>query len=295
MPGRPTFLETHGVPELLAPAGGPEPFNAALAAGADAIYCGVGNDFNARRGAKNFDDESFAAACRRAHVAGARVYVTVNVAVSTAELPRVLELVRRTWLLGADAFIIPDWGLLAEVRRRWPQIETHVSTQANVHDARGVAWCRDAWGVDRVTLSRELSLAEIARIVHVGLRGDVHLHLRPPAADLRHEAPVLDDEGVRAELPRAAHEPQHARHLLGGDGHVHGHVDARPGKVRAAAGRGEGLVVEVARPAPGVEVVAQAAVDGVGPRRERGVEGLGAARRRQQLRHAESLKERGSF
>ena len=169
MPGRPTFLETHGVPELLAPAGGPEPFNAALAAGADAIYCGVGNDFNARRGAKNYDDESFAAACRRAHVAGARVYVTVNVAVSTAELPRVLELVRRTWLLGADAFIIQDWGLLAEVRRRWPQIETHVSTQANVHDARGVAWCRDAWGVDRVTLSRELSLAEIARIAEEGV------------------------------------------------------------------------------------------------------------------------------
>ena len=56
MARRPTFLETHGVPELLAPAGGPAPFNAALAAGADAIYCGLGNDFNARRGAENFDD-----------------------------------------------------------------------------------------------------------------------------------------------------------------------------------------------------------------------------------------------
>ena len=66
--------------ELLAPAGGPEPFNAALAAGADAIYCGLGNDFNARRSAKNFTEETFAEACRRAHLAGARVYVTVNVA-----------------------------------------------------------------------------------------------------------------------------------------------------------------------------------------------------------------------
>lgn len=157
------------MPELLAPAGGPEPFNAALAAGADAIYCGLGNDFNARRGAKNFDEESFAAACRRAHLAGARVYVTVNVAVSTEELPRVLGLVRGAWLLGADAFIIQDWGLLAEVRRLWPQIETHVSTQANVQDARGVAWCRDVWGVDRVTLSRELSLAEISRIAEEGV------------------------------------------------------------------------------------------------------------------------------
>ncbi len=166
---RATFLEEHGVPELLAPAGGPEPFNAALAAGADAIYCGLGNDFNARRGARNFDDESFAAACRRAHLAGARVYVTVNVAVSTEEMPRVLELVRRAWGLGADAFIVQDWGLLSEVRRRWPQVETHVSTQANVHDARGVAWCRDVWGVDRVTLSRELSLEEISRISEEGV------------------------------------------------------------------------------------------------------------------------------
>ena len=169
MARRPTFLQTHGVPELLAPAGGPEPFNAALAAGADAIYCGLGNDFNARRSARNFDDESFAAACRRAHLAGARVYVTVNVAVATSELPGVLALVRRAWLLGADAFIIQDWGLLAEVRRTWPQIEVHVSTQANVHDARGVAWCRDVWGVDRVTLSRELSLSEIERIAEEGV------------------------------------------------------------------------------------------------------------------------------
>ncbi|MBM6675744.1 U32 family peptidase [Olsenella uli] len=169
MARRTTFLQEHGVPELLAPAGGPAPFNAALAAGADAIYCGLGNDFNARRGADNFDDASFSAACRRAHLAGARVYVTVNVAVSTEELPRVLGLVRRAWNLGADAFIIQDWGLMAEVRRRWPQVETHVSTQANVHDARGVAWCRDVWGVDRVTLSRELSLAEISRIAEEGV------------------------------------------------------------------------------------------------------------------------------
>ena len=157
------------MPELLAPAGGPEPFNAALAAGADAIYCGLGNDFNARRGARNFDDESFSAACRRAHLAGARVYLTVNVAVATREMPQVLDLVRRAWLLGADALIIQDWGLLSEVRRTWPQMETHVSTQANVHDARGVAWCRDVWGVDRVTLSRELSLAEISRISREGV------------------------------------------------------------------------------------------------------------------------------
>ncbi len=154
--------------ELLAPAGGPEPFAAALAAGADAIYCGFGNDFNARRSATNFDETTFADACEKAHLAGTRVYVTVNVVVSTKEMPRVLDLVRRAWLLGADAFIIQDWGLFAEIRRTWPQIETHVSTQANIHDVRGVLWCRDM-GADRVTLSRELSLREIQEIAKTGV------------------------------------------------------------------------------------------------------------------------------
>ena len=156
------------VPELLAPAGGPAEFKAALAAGADAIYCGYGRSFNARRGAQSFDAQTFGEACRRAHLAGARVYVTVNVVVREDELPSVLALVRRAWTLGADAFIIQDWGLLVEVRRLWPHIECHVSTQANVHDARGVAWCREL-GVERVTLSRELSLVEIGRIAAEGV------------------------------------------------------------------------------------------------------------------------------
>lgn len=150
-------------PELLAPAGGPEPFYAALAAGADAIYCGMGS-FNARRKANNFTDEAFEAACRAAHLAGSRVYVTVNIVIKDEEMPRALELVDRCWKLGADAFIIQDWGLFFEIRRLMPEVETHISTQANIHDARGTAWCKEA-GADRVTLSRELSIDEIA-IIH---------------------------------------------------------------------------------------------------------------------------------
>ena len=161
-------------PELLAPAGGPEPFVAALAAGADAIYCGMGS-FNARRKAHNFTDESFSGACRTAHLAGARVYVTVNIVIKDAEMVEALELVRRCTELGADAFIIQDWGLFSEVRRLMPQVETHISTQANVHDARGTAWCRDL-GADRVTLSRELSVPEIARIAEVGVDLEVFAH-----------------------------------------------------------------------------------------------------------------------
>ena len=150
-------------PEVLAPAGGPEPFAAALAAGADAIYCGMGT-FNARRKATNFTDETFSQACRAAHLAGARVYVTVNIVIKNDEMADALELVRTCAMLGADAFIIQDWGLFFEIRRQMPDIETHISTQANIHDARGTVWCRDA-GADRVTLSRELSVAEI-RTIH---------------------------------------------------------------------------------------------------------------------------------
>ena len=149
-------------PELLAPAGGPEPFYAALAAGADAIYCGMGS-FNARRKADNFTDETFGTACRAAHLAGARVYVTVNIVIKDDEMAEALELVDRCWRLGADAFIIQDWGLFFEIRRLMPEVETHISTQANIHDARGAAWCK-AVGADRVTLSRELSIDEIAAI-----------------------------------------------------------------------------------------------------------------------------------
>ena len=85
---------TNRRPELLAPAGGPEPFAAALAAGADAIYCGMGS-FNARRKATNFTDEAFEQACRAAHLAGSRVYVTVNIVIKQSEMSDALQLIHR--------------------------------------------------------------------------------------------------------------------------------------------------------------------------------------------------------
>ncbi len=161
--------------ELLAPAGGPGQLNAALAAGADALYCGFGNTFNARRGAENFTSATFGEACRRAHLAGARVYVTTNVVIRDVELAPVLGLVRRAWLLGADAFIVQDWGLLHEIHERWPEIECHVSTQANVHDVRGALWSQEQ-GARRVTVSRELSLPELAELAQAGVEVECFCH-----------------------------------------------------------------------------------------------------------------------
>jgi len=119
--------------------------------------------FNARRKATNFTDEAFEQACRAAHLAGSRVYVTVNIVIKQSEMGDALQLIHRCSTLGADAFIIQDWGLFFEVKRTMPGIETHISTQANIHDDRGTLWCREQ-GADRVTLSRELSIDEIAAI-----------------------------------------------------------------------------------------------------------------------------------
>lgn len=154
--------------ELLAPAGTPDAFYAALYAGADAIYCALGCDFNARRSADNFSDDEFKEACRSAHLLDVKVYVPINIEVRTQEIEPLCNLVERAWKLGADAFIVQDWGVLYELRRRYPFIEIHISTQSNIHDARGVLWCKEH-GATRVTLSRELSLPELSQLAKTGV------------------------------------------------------------------------------------------------------------------------------
>ena len=162
------------LPELLAPAGTLDAFKAALAAGADAIYCGL-SSFNARRNAENMTLEQFAHACEMAHLAGSRVYVTTNILMRDDELPQALALVHDAACAGADAFIVQDWGFLRLAHELWPELEYHLSTQANVHDARGVALAREA-GCTRVTLSRELSLEEIEACSHEGVELEVFAH-----------------------------------------------------------------------------------------------------------------------
>ena len=151
------------IPELLAPAGDREAFLAAVAAGADAIYCGVTGELNARRRAGGIGPGELAGLCDFAHARGVRIYVTMNVVVKQAELAGAIAAAGRVLDAGADALIIQDLGFIAEVHRVLPAAEIHVSTQANVHDARGIRLCEQL-GASRVTLSRELPLAEIAAI-----------------------------------------------------------------------------------------------------------------------------------
>jgi len=151
---------TPHAPELLAPAGGPEAFRAALANGADAIYLGV-EVLNARRSAENFTIETVEEACRTAHLSGTKVYLTANVVVLPSELDDALTLVDAAWAAGVDAVIIQDLGLLRVVRAHLPDVRVHISTQVNSHNSATIAVLEEL-GASRVTLAREVAIEEIA-------------------------------------------------------------------------------------------------------------------------------------
>ncbi len=166
---------TDSLPELLAPAGSLDAFLAAVAAGADAVYCGLGA-FNARASATDIDPTVFGRAVRLAHAHGVRVYVTCNVYLREGELASALELARTACAAGADALIVADAGFVSLLRREIPGVEIHLSTQTGVMSAAGASFVARELGVERVTVSRELSVTEIADVVRAGLPVEVFCH-----------------------------------------------------------------------------------------------------------------------
>ena len=172
-----TGLDAAGaaLPELLAPAGGLDQMLAAIAAGADAIYAGLGG-FNARVGAHGFTDDEFARGCAVAHAHGVRVYVTLNVFVFDDELSDAVALGAHALGLGADALIVADAGLACALRAAIPGVEIHLSTQAGVHSEGAVRLATDELGVERVTTARELTVDEIAALCATGVPIEVFCH-----------------------------------------------------------------------------------------------------------------------
>lgn len=162
-------------PELLAPAGGLDQMLAAVAAGADAIYAGLGG-FNARVSAHGFTDDEFARGCAVAHAHGVRVYVTLNVFVFDDELVDAVALGAHALELGADALIVADAGLACALRTAIPGVEIHLSTQAGVHSEGAVRLAADELGVERVTTARELTVDEIAALCATGVPIEVFCH-----------------------------------------------------------------------------------------------------------------------
>ncbi|MBK8100463.1 MAG: U32 family peptidase [Planctomycetes bacterium] len=149
-------------PEVLAPAGSPEALAAALAAGADAVYFGLQDGFNARARAANFELAELPATVARIHRAGARAYVTLNTLVFEPELPAMEHVLRQIAAAGVDALIVQDPAVCLLARTICPELELHGSTQMTIASPAAAAFAA-ALGVTRVVVPRELSVAEIER------------------------------------------------------------------------------------------------------------------------------------
>ncbi len=149
-------------PELLAPAGDLEKLKVAFHYGADAVYIG-GQSFGLRAKSKNFDLDEMAEGIRFAHNLGKRVYVTANIFAHNEDIDRVSDYFLELEKIGADALIISDPGVFSLARECVPNMEIHISTQANnTNFASAKFW--HSLGAKRIVLARELSFAEISRI-----------------------------------------------------------------------------------------------------------------------------------
>ena len=149
-------------PELLSPAGNMECLYAAINAGADAIYLG-GKLFGARSFAGNFTREELISAIKYAHTYGVKIYITVNTMVYEEEVESFLEYVDFLHKNNVDALIIQDLGMMDLIRKTYPNLELHASTQMNVHNVEGVKFLSDL-GLKRVVLARETNIGKIREI-----------------------------------------------------------------------------------------------------------------------------------
>jgi len=148
--------------EVLAPVGSRESLEAAVRAGADAVYLGR-EQFSARRNAENFDNEALAGAVRYCHIRGVKVYLTLNIMLKENELSDALALVSESAASGIDGVIIADLGLAKLLKKAIPDLPLHASTQMTVHSPSALAPLK-ALGFERVVIARELSLKSIKEI-----------------------------------------------------------------------------------------------------------------------------------
>ena len=149
-------------PELLIPASSLEVLKTAVMFGADAVYIG-GEAFGLRAKAKNFSMEDMKKGVEFAHAHGVKVHVTVNILAHNDDLPGVEEYLKELKEVGPDALIIADPGVFELAKEICPEIQRHVSTQANnTNYATYQFWWKQ--GASRVVSARELSLREIKEI-----------------------------------------------------------------------------------------------------------------------------------
>lgn len=148
--------------ELLAPAGNLEILKGVIESGADAVYVG-GSIFGARAYANNFTEEELLEAIDFAHLRGVKVYLTVNTLIKNSEFSKLYDYLLVYYKRGLDAVIVQDIGVVKAIHEYFPSMEIHTSTQMTVTGADGVRFLSQ-FGVTRVVMAREISLAEMKRI-----------------------------------------------------------------------------------------------------------------------------------
>lgn len=149
--------------ELLAPAGAYEGLVAAINAGADAVYIG-GKKFGARAYADNPEEDMLIAGIRYAHLHGKKVYMTINTLLKEKELQGELyDYVKRYYEAGLDAVIVQDFGVFSFIKKYFPDLPLHASTQMTITGSGGAKFLKEQ-GAKRVVLARELSLEEVENI-----------------------------------------------------------------------------------------------------------------------------------
>lgn len=161
--------------ELLAPAGNLEIFKGVIESGADAVYVG-GSMFGARAYANNFTEEELLEAIDFAHLRGVKVYLTVNTLIKNSEFSKLYDYLLPYYKRGLDAVIVQDIGVVKAIHEYFPSMEIHTSTQMTVTGADGVRFLSQ-FGVTRVVMAREVSLAEMKRIhEEIGMELEAFVH-----------------------------------------------------------------------------------------------------------------------
>ena len=161
--------------ELLSPAGSMESLKAGIQNGADAIYLG-GSIFGARAAATNFDNDELIEAVKYAKLRDVNIFVTVNTSIKETEIEDLISYTDFLYKIGVDAIILSDIGIAEVLRKRYPNMELHASTQISAHSLNDVLELKQV-GFDRVVIARELGIEEIKEICdNVDIDIEVFIH-----------------------------------------------------------------------------------------------------------------------
>ncbi|EGR0298728.1 U32 family peptidase [Vibrio parahaemolyticus] len=161
--------------ELLAPGGDLDSIKAAIAAGADAIYCGL-DRFNARNRATNLTLDNLNGVLTLAHQHSCKIFLTLNVLILESEIPAIVRLLSQLNTTKIDGVIVQDLGLAYILKHHFPDLDVHASTQLNTHNEGQILFLNQITA-SRVNLSRELNISEIKHLAQFGREHNVMMEV----------------------------------------------------------------------------------------------------------------------